>query len=90
MKYRFSSTYKDSLVAAGLEAIERKAVWSSEDECFVVSVPCVKCGKEFLEEKEDARSKVVSGLEFVCLDCDKWGSSPAGISSVKMTIWFYA
>lgn len=88
MKYHFNSACYDSLVAASLEAIEQEAVWSSEDECFVVSVPCAKCGNEFWEEADSAKAKLVSGIKFFCIDCDKWASSPSGVNSVRMEIWF--
>lgn len=49
--------------------------FSEKDECYVVSVSCVKCGRIFEEEFGEAESKVSARKDFLCLGCDSDASA---------------
>jgi len=66
----------DELLRVWLDNLERRSFLSRCDGCYVVMVECEECKEIFAEELEEAKEKVVMGVQFICLGCDVDAEEP--------------
>lgn len=67
----------DEDYAVAADALDRDAIHSERDGCWVVRRVCLECGRLYEEELETARYMVRRGLNFRCLGCDVKASAVA-------------
>jgi len=69
--------------------IEDGAFESRRDGCVVSIVTCRGCKRLFEDELEEAKAKVLAGIDLLCLDCDEDATAPS-FSGITVQIGWHS